>query len=157
MVCGNFCWALFCSFHTLLKHLIKYFEHKGPLYMCSSLSLTNKVLYGNLYPSSQQKSDREGCVLLPTAYRSKDEPVSNIILLTPKNGRRKSGRPVSHAIMSSMQYYPEDSIAYAITSAGRFCIMQSCPPGRCCIIQLCPPGHICICSCVHPRAKPSLQ
>ena len=30
--------------------------------------------------------------------------------------------PMSHAIMSSMQYYPEDIVAYAIMSAGRFCI-----------------------------------
>ena len=27
--------------------------------------------------------------------------------------------PVSHAIMSSLQYYPEDNIAYAIMFAGR--------------------------------------
>ena len=26
-------------------------------------------------------------------YRSKDEPVSNIVLWTPKHGRRKPGRP----------------------------------------------------------------
>ena len=29
--------------------------------------------------------------------------------------------PVSNAIMSSMQYYPEEIIAYAMLSTGRFC------------------------------------
>ena len=30
--------------------------------------------------------------------------------------------PLSHAIMSSMQFYPDDVIAYAVMSAGLFCI-----------------------------------
>ena len=37
-------------------------------------------------------------------------------------------RPVSHAIMSSMQYCPEVSIAYSILSAGRFCICNCVSP-----------------------------
>ena len=56
---------------------------------------------------------------------------------------------VSHAIMSHMQYYPENIIA--CNNVCRAVLhMQSCPHGRCCIMQLCPPGHICICSCVRP-------
>ena len=78
--------------------------------------------------------------------------------------------PVSHAIMSSMQYYSEDIIAYAIMSAGRFCIcnrvsrtlLHDAPVNRC-RMQLCPlcntiRGHYCIMSagrfCICNRVSP---
>ena len=74
------------------------------------------------------------------------------------NNKNTYGAPVSHAIMSSVQYYPEDITAYCICNNVRRTVlhMQSCPPRRCCIM-LCPPGHICIMQLCPPRAKPSVQ
>ena len=57
--------------------------------------------------------------------------------------------PVSHAIMSSVQYYPENIIAYAVMLPGRFCIYSrvrpdaaatcNCVPRTHLHMQLCPP------------------
>ena len=53
--------------------------------------------------------------------------------------------PVSHAIMSLMQYYPEDGFAYAIVSARTLLHNAVVSARKHLHMQLCP-----------PRAKPSL-
>ena len=54
--------------------------------------MTNKVLYGNL-PKLSTKIRQRRMHFACYCYRSKDEPVSNIVQWTPKHGRRKPGRP----------------------------------------------------------------
>ena len=50
------------------------------------------------------------------------------IVVTRIVKKKTRRRPMSHAIMSSMQYYPEDMIAYAIMSAGWFYICNRVRP-----------------------------
>ena len=54
--------------------------------------MTNKVLNGNL-PKLSTKIRQRRTRFAGHFYRSKDEPVSSIVLWTPKHGSRKPGRP----------------------------------------------------------------
>ena len=58
---------------------------------------------------------------------SKSTKVRDILRILSQKAE-VSSMPVSHAIVSSMQYYPKDIIAYAVMSVGRFCICNRVRP-----------------------------